>query len=977
MMKRLLLFLCLICIIAPVTILADNIKITGRIVDEKSGEPMGQATVVARMLPDSVMLKGTVTSENGNFELSVKQVSEILLNVSFLGYSNYIEVIKPKDNSPVNLGTLKMKEAEKMLKETIVKGQVPPVVVKEDTIEYNVDSYKMQPNSVVEDMLKKLPGVDVDSEGKITANGKEVKKVFVDGKEFFSSDPTVATKNLNTDIIDKLQIIDKKSDLAQLTGVDDGDDETVINLTIKKGMKNGWFGNVLGAYGYADENPHRYEGSAMVNRFEDNNQYSILGGINNINKQTFSDRGGGIFSGSNMRGGRNSGGAGSGISTAGSGGLNINVGKSDDFRIGGNILFSGKEQDEDQETYRENILEEGSTFYNSSTIGYNKSRNASADLKMEWKIDSLTKFELQPSVGYNRTHTIETSEFLTTDEKVDSADWVFYEGAFVNKGTNFRDMTMEGGNYSARATLSRESAFKAGRKVSLSVEFNGNITDGTSYTDNRVDYEDWGVNGIDTTVYVQQKQLEKNHTMGGRAYLTWVEPFGNNRFLQLSYNANASRTTSDRDTYLWDNVLEAYSPEFTDSLSDHIRNTSLTHTAGISIRTVRSKYNYNIGVNVEPSMQKSENLLDSTRSYKQEVINYSPLFEYNYLWSKRKTLRIRYRGRTTQPSINQLQPSKNNSNPLFIQMGNMDLKPSYTNNLSLRYSNFNSEKLSTVMASVEGAYVLNSITNKTTYDRETGVQTTMPVNVDGVWNASARLMFNIPMGTHFQINSSSNASYNHNVGFLRGNETTDAMKNISQNYTARENLAINYRSDLFDLGVRGNCEWTRVDNSLSSATDQSTLNYGGTATLTIYLPFNIVLNTDYTFTALTGYAAAFGSTENLWNAKITKTIFNKKGSIYFSMNDILHDRKTITRRITTSSIQDVWSNQLTSYAMIGFTYRFSSMGKRNSSQKMVGPDGREFDPDMMPPGGREFGPPPGGGRPGGGGMPPGGGPGMF
>ena len=284
MMKKIFLLLFLLIFIIPAGINARNIKITGRIVDEKTVDPMSQATVVARALPDSIMLKGTVSNETGSFELSVRAVNEILLNISFLGYSNYQKVITPGDNQIIDLGTIKMKESRKLLKETIVEGQVPPIVVKEDTIEYNVDSYKMQPNSVVEDMLKKLPGVDVDSDGKITANGKEVKKVFVDGKEFFSSDPTVATKNLNTDIIDKLQIIDKKSDLAQLTGVDDGDDETVINLTIKKGMKNGWFGNILGAYGYAEENPNRYEGSAMVNRFEDNNQYSVLGGINNINK---------------------------------------------------------------------------------------------------------------------------------------------------------------------------------------------------------------------------------------------------------------------------------------------------------------------------------------------------------------------------------------------------------------------------------------------------------------------------------------------------------------------------------------------------------------------------------------------------------------------------------------------------------------------------------------------------------------------
>ena len=395
----------------------------------------------------------------------------------------------------------------------------------------------------------------------------------------------------------------------------------------------------------------------------------------------------------------------------------------------------------------------------------------------------------------------------------------------------------------------------------------------------------------------------------------------------------------------------------------------MVNTAGISLRTVRTKYNYNIGVNVEPSMQRSENLLDSTRTYKQNVINFSPLLEYNYLWSKRKTLRISYRGRTTQPSINQLQPSKNNSNPLFIQMGNMDLKPSYRNNVSMRYSNFNSEKLSTMMAMINGAYTVNSITNKTTYDRETGVQTTMPVNVNGVWNLSGRLMFNYPLGSHFQINSSSNASYDHNVGYLRTVSTSDALKNRSKNYQARENLAVNYKSDLFDLGIRANYEWTRVDNSLSSATDQVTQNYGGTATLTVDLPFNTVLSSDYTYTALTGYAAAFGKSENLWNAKITKTLFNKKGSIYVSVNDILQDRKTISRQITTSSIQDVWSNQLTSYAMVGFTYRFTTMGAKNrNNNNDFGPGRGTFDPEMGPPpgGGRGFGPPPGGGgRPGG------------
>ena len=654
-----------------------------------------------------------------------------------------------------------------------------------------------------------------------------------------------------------------------------------------------------------------------------------------------------------------SGGAGSGISTAGSAGANFNVGKNDHFRVGGNLFFSAKEQDENQDIYRENILQDSSTYYNSNTIGYNRSRNFSSDLKMEWQVDSLTKVELQPSFGYNKTYTNEHSEFLTSDELVEMADWRDYDGDYVNKGTNHREMDMHGANYSMRANISRKSASKPGRRISLSLTVNGNNTEGESFTDNKVDYDAKGAYNKDTTILVNQRQLEESNQIGGRVYLTLIEPFGNNRFLQLSYNANGSNTKSERNTYLYDADNETYYSNYTDSLSDHIENRSLTHSIGVSVRTVRDRYNYNIGLNVDPSTRKSTDLLDDSRSYKQSVVNYAPVAEFNYLWNKRKSLRIQYRGRTSQPTINQLQPSKNNSNPLFVNMGNMDLKPSYTNNFSMRFSNFNQETLSTMQASLQGSYIVNNITNKVTYDRETGVQTSMPVNVNGAWNATARLMFNKPLGKRFQINSNTNATYRKQVGFIRGNADQDATKNISGNYSLRENFSVSYRSDLFDLSLRGNYMWSKTDNTVSKTSNQTVQNYGATVNLSVYMPWSIVLNSDYTYNGMSGYATAFGKSENLWNAKATKTILNKKGTLYVKVNDILQDKKTITRRVSASSIQDIRTDQLTSYAMVGFSYRFATMGANNRSGNRNGNNragyGREYDGGE----GRGFG---GGGR---------------
>lgn len=304
---------------------ARAFNITGTIVDEFD-EPLIRATVRLLATSDSTAVKGVLTNDNGRFTLTDIKDGRYILEASYVGYN---PIHRPVRVNGKNLaaGTIKMQENAIALKETTVVGIKTPVKVMEDTVEFNADSYKTQPNAVVEDLLKRLPGVEVDSEGKITHNGKEITKILVDGKEFFSDDPKVASKNLPVNMIEKLQVVDRKSDLARLTGVDDGEDETVINLTVKKGMQNGWFGTVEAGYG----TDSRYKGSFNINHFWDGNQITFLGGLNNVNDLNFTDGGAGRF---RRFGGNN------GISRSNAFGVNFNIGKEEKFRIGGDVMYS-------------------------------------------------------------------------------------------------------------------------------------------------------------------------------------------------------------------------------------------------------------------------------------------------------------------------------------------------------------------------------------------------------------------------------------------------------------------------------------------------------------------------------------------------------------------------------------------------------------------------------------------------------------
>ena len=900
----------------------------GIVKDAEEEIPLEQVSVRLLAAKDSALVSFATSDSIGKFRIRNLNPGRYIVSLSFLGYEAVCKnVSSTSQNRWVNVGTVAMNPSGILLKEAVIIGKVPEIVTKEDTIEYNADSYKTRPNAVVEDLLKKLPGVEVDSDGKITAGGKEIKKILVDGKEFFTNDPKVASKNLPVDIVDKLQVIDRKSDLARLTGVDDGEDEKVINLTIKKGMKKGWFGSAEGGYG----TQNRYLFNGMLNRMVNESQFSLLTNGNNTNNMGVGDFGSGRYSGG-------FGGAGGGINTSWFAGTNFNAGKSDKFRVGGDVSLAFSDQDSWNKSQRQNLFADSTSYDNSEQRNRTKSHNLGVNFRMHWELDSLSTIEFMPNFSYNKSsyHASNESATLAGNAERDSVNSTL--GRTSGDGHSFQA--------SGRLTVNRKFKRKKGRQLSINFGYDINRTDedGMNYSINNL----YRLGRKDTV-----DQTTQNKVWGGtyRATVSYIEPIFKSSFLTFSYEYKYNFNNADRFAY--DLMNEA---KIDSAYSNSFRNTFQSQRAGVNFKTVKEKYIYSIGVNVDPSRSESENLIDTARTVpSRTVVNVSPNLFLIYRMNKRNNLRFDYRGRTRQPSISQLQPVSNITDPLRIRTGNPSLSPSYENNVQLRFNSFKPENQQSIMAYMSGGFTTNSIVNKTTYNSETGGQTTMPVNVNGVWNMSASFMYNTPLkNKKFQINSFTNLGYNNNIGFVTLKKDGDSQRNVSRTFNVRESAGITYRSDWFDIGLRGNYYYSRTGNSLPGQNSQDIMTYGGSFDGSLHLPCSIDIGTNFDYSGNKGYSSGYDKNQMLWNAQASwQFLKGKNATLMFKIYDILQQRSSISRSVTGNYIQDMEYNTLTSYCMLQFSYRFNAMGgRRNSDVKQDSRPNRHKE-------GYRMGPPPG------------------
>lgn len=915
----------------------SGVNVTGSVVEQGSDTPIEQATVRLLNVKDSAMVRGVVSARNGSFTLKNVKKGSYLLHITFIGYDPLYQPLQiTGKKNPVNVGKLELSDGAIELGEAVVIGKAPEVTVRNDTVEYNADSYKVTEGSVLEDLLKKMPGVEVDGEGKITVNGKEVKKVMVDGKEFFSDDPKVASKNLPAKMIDKLQVLDKKSDMAQMTGFDDGEEETVINLTVKPGMKQGWFGNAYGGYGSKD----RYEGNAMVNRFVNNDQITFMGGANNTNNMGFSDLASTMFSGMGGGGGRRGGfGAGSGITSSGNAGLNFSKEfKPDKLTLGGNTRYSHSDNDARSKSDRQNILPGDSSSYdNSEAMSRTKSDNFGVDFRLEWKPDTMTQLIFRPSFSLSHSMNDNFSDATTLDNERDTVN--------TNKSSNYSESN--GYNLNASIDFSRKLNNK-GRVFSATLS--GGNSDSYSDGMNRSDIVYFNQTDALKNSIIDQRSRYDNKGFNYRAYVSWVEPIGHNNFIQATYSISQRKQEALKNIYNQDadgiyNVLDsAYSQSY--------RNNFISQRASLSFKSQRAKFNYTIGLNLDPSYSSSENFVGDTTLSKitRKVVNLSPMAQFNYMFDKRTNLRIMYNGRTSQPSMTQLQPVADISDPTNITIGNPDLNPRYTNNVFIRFQQFTPEKQRAFMIMANGSYIINDIVSYTSYNQETGVKTTTYKNVNGNYSGNVRMMLNTPLkNKKFSINSMTMASFANSNGYI------NEEKNTNRNLILSERGGIDFRSSYLDLGVNGNIRYNATSNSLQKENNQNTFNYGAGGYTTIYLPLNFKIESDVNWSTNSGYGDGFKQNEVLWNASASKSFLkNNQGTLRFKIYDILQQRSNISRSVTASYIQDSEYNTLGSYFMVHFIYRFSIFkgGASASDVKTPGRGGRGRGPMGAPPGHR-------------------------
>ena len=911
--------------------------IAGKVSDTQ-GEPMPMATVRVLAQKDSTAVKGAITNDKGKYNITDLKKGNYILEASYVGYATEYRNINVSKNLSSENFTLA--ENASVLKDVTVTGIKTPIKVMEDTVEFNADSYKTQPNAVVEDLLKRLPGVEVDSEGKITHNGKEIKKILVDGQEFFTDDPKVASKNLPVNMVEKLQVIDRKSDLARLTGVDDGEDETVINLSVKKGMNNGWFGNVEAGYG----TDNRYKGSFIVNRFWNGNQISILGGLNNINESNFTDGASGRF---RRFGGDN------GITKSDAFGINFNVGNAEIFRVGGDVMYSHRNSHTITQLSRQYLFNDSSSFYNSNKDARDISHNITANFRIKWDPDSFNTLEFRPNMSLNFSES-ESGEYSTTNAGYRNSDQV---GPLVNENLNMQRSKGSSYEFGGRLIYTHRFKQRKGRSFSIYAQLRTSNVREYANTYSRIMYQLLQ----DSTIY---DQFEDNHTWNNnfQSRVTWTEPIGDvkkGNYLEFAYQFQYRWNNADKLTYLRDPYLpteELYmlsrlpGDVLSDSLSNRFRNDYMNQDIRVGYKHVTSAINLNVGMSLVPQMSKSINLIDDQKTIPERwVWNFAPYLRFRYKMTKTRTLNAFYQGRSSQPSMNQLQPVADVSDPLNIVQGNPDLNPSFRHNFNLRFQDFDQDAQRSIMAMLNGSLEQNSIVSKTTFNQETGGRFTTYENVNGIWNLNAFTMISFPLRNKlWTINNHFGGNVNRGVGFNNG------IRNNSYNIGIFESFGIAFRPDNLELELRPTYRLQYSTNSAQASGNRTIHSYGGRFTATYYAPFGLVVNTDLNYTANQGYGEGYNKNEWMWNASIAYQFLKDRSlTVSLSGHDLLQQRSNVQRTVNASYVQDAMYNSLTRYFMVSVSWKFNTFGKGNEPADRNRPNWG---------GGGPMGPPPGGGR---------------
>ena len=916
--------------------------VTGKVVEQDTQEAVIQAT--AALLSGEKVVANAVTNANGGFSMKAPRDGSYTLQVTYVGFKTYTKKINIKDGKDYHAGTIKIEPDAIMLQGATVTAHASKVTLKADTFVYNANAFRTPEGSVVEELVKRLPGAEVSDDGTIKINGKEVKKILVDGKEFMTGDTKTAMKNLPTNIIDRIKAYDQQSDLARISGIEDGEEETVLDFGIKAGMNKGVMVNADVAAG----TKHRYSGRIFGGVMKNDLKVFLMTNANNTNDMGFPGGGGG----GRWGGGRQ------GLTANKMAGVNVNYEKTDKLKVDGSVRWNHSDGDVRSKGSTETFFSDKmSSFGNSLSQNYSRSNNWNAQMRLEWQPDSMTNIMFRPNFRYNSNDGTNNSTNATFTENENpynyTTDPLSDIGRLIDKGI-VKNLNMQDGiNYSDSKNLGGMLQFN--RKLSnngrnITLRLNGNWSEGTSKSMSN-NYIYLFTNPLDPdTTMTNRYNLTPEDRWSYSARLTYSEPIFRQVYLQFSYTYQYSYTKSDRATYSLTGVnymdiapeyrnWDAYLSRLTNPL-DYYEDSNLsrmseyknyTHTGEVMLRIVRKAYNFNVGFQVIP--QKSHFIqdyqgvhADTTRT----VTNFTPTLDFRWKKSATGQLRFTYRGRTQQPSMSDLLDIRDDSNPLRITTGNPGLKPSFTQNFNLFYNDYFQKHQRAVMTFVNFSTTSNSIANKSTYNPETGGTITRPENINGNWNGNLGFMFNtaVDSAAFFNVNTFTNLSYNHNVGYVSVGSEKDSQKSVTNTLGIGERLAASYRNEWIEVELNGSLNYNHSRSELQPNNNLDTwqFSYGGMVGVTA--PWGTSLTTNLNMQSRRGYNDnSLNTNELIWNAQVSQSFLRGNAlTISLQLYDILHQQSTISHMISASQRSDTEYNAITNYAMLHVIYRLNLFG---------------------------------------------------
>lgn len=961
---------------------AQNRTVSGKLTDRDTKEGVMMATV-QMLRADSTFVKGTLTNGSGEFSITAPDNGKYLLRFTSVGYTSIVKPVVISEDKNRDMGNIVFSADAIMLKGATVVGQAAKVTVQEDTFVYNASAYRTPEGSVVEELVKKLPGAQVDDDGKITINGKEVKKILVDGKEFMTGDTKTAMKNLPTSIIDKIKTYEEKSDLAKVTGIDDGEEETVLDFGTKKGMNKGYMANADAAIGTHG----RYAERLMGGYFKDNMKLMLFGNANNTNDAGFPGGGGGRFGGGRQ-----------GLNASKMLGVNMNYTQGKKFNLNGNVRWNHGNGDVRTAQSTENFVSSAGSFSNSLNQRYTRDNSWNSSFRLEWKPDTMTNILFRPTMSYSTSDgiTMGTSASYNEDPYMYVDDPLSEEaiGELADRdlmvNTRKNRAISYGNNKSLGAMLQYNRKLgNKGRNLTLRADVKYKDADNKDLSTTDVHlYQIMDKYGNDSTYQTNRFNYTPTTSTSYAVQATYSEPIFRAMFLQFSYKFTYKYNKSDRSTYDFSNMGEDFfngiSPEYRgwdgyfsrldNPLEDYLDTklsrfseyTNYIHEMQMMLRVIRQKYRMNVGVMVQP--QKTHFVQDYQgvqTDMTKNVVNVTPTFDFRYRFSKVHNLRINYRGSTSQPSMSDLLDITDDSDPLNIKKGNPGLKPSFTNMLRINYNNYIQKHQRAVMAALNYSNTRNSISNMVTYDEKTGGRTTRPENINGNWNMSGMLMFNTAIDStgYWNVNTFTSAGYNNYVGYLSLDKRADSQKNTTRTTTLSERLSGSYRNNWLEVELDGTLNYTHTRNLLQSQSNLDTWQFSYGGSVTVYMPWGMSIATNMHENSRRGYNDnSMNTNELIWNAQINQP-FLKGNALNVSLQfyDILHNQSNFSRTINAMQRSDTQYNSINSYAMLHVVYRLNLFGGKASRNEKRRPEVERG--GMMPPD-RGFG----GGRPQRGGM---------